>query len=174
MGMRTRRGYLGFLVASVLTATVGGALTLSTGCGGGTPENTIYQGSYGEGEWLVNGTSNANRYETYKSSSSNRTLSFTVNQKGRILGNYTSLDGTIYGLDGEIDNSGKFSLTATSSEGSFQVKGYLSHQQVPQSSLTTGEDAFAPGVAGNFTEIINGTSYDGSFYASGGLTTTSG
>jgi len=117
MGMRTRREYLGFLAATGLLAAVGGTVALSAGCGGGTPENTRFFGSY-TGIWRVFVPSNVSPTNCTGTSPFDGQLSFSVDEKGRIRGSVfnpyglliTSLnpDQSAGNLTGSMDNSGKF------------------------------------------------------------------
>lgn len=189
MGMRTRRSFLGILVASAFTAALGGTIALSEGCGGGTPQNSDFRGGYG-GTWRVFGPGVA-----YSGG-----LSLTADIKGRIEGEVIGCDGSIGTLSGDIDNSGDFTASVRYGTQVNDIHGHLATQQIqlsdintfctqvdqtersrqaaspspsPSPSPSTGT-GFKSGIHGDFREKINGTEYVGYFDTNGGQTTTSG
>jgi|GEM_PF-3123339 Histone acetyltransferase (MYST family) len=171
MGKITRWGFLA-AAASVLSAA------LLSGCGADTRENLDlnFIGAYGGGEWIVTTAPNARQYSTFREidGSGNRTgfrtLTFTVDIKGRLLGSFTSNTGLSYVLEGYLNNDRQFDATLRSGDTTYPVSGYFSKQGVPQEQ-EDGTDTFASGLAGDFKIQINGEQYAGTFFASGGTET---
>ena len=136
MGTKTRRG---FLVATVSC----GFAVLMAGCGGGTPDNSPYQGTY------------RSQY-TIPSLNESGFFSFTVDIKGKLNGSFTnSVNNTVRSVSGTLKSTGKFDGSTNINGLSGSVNGTLS------TGTATGS---TPG--GDFTLKESGVSSAGSFVLS--------
>lgn len=136
MGTKTRRG---FLVATISC----GIVTIVSGCGGGTPDNSPYQGTY-RSQYAI------------PSLHENGFFSFTVDIKGKLSGSFTnSANNTVRSVSGSLKSTGKFDGSTNLNGLSGSVNGTLS------TGTATGS---TPG--GDFTLKESGVSSAGSFVLS--------
>jgi hypothetical protein len=131
-------------IAASLAATAGYGILL-TGCGSGTPENTVYQGTY------------RSVYNIPQLSESGQ-FNFTVDIKGKMVGSLADANSSkVRAFTGELKNTGKFEGTATYNGVSSSLRGTLA---------TGGGGGAAPGGGsggGDFTLSENNVTYQGSF-----------
>ncbi|MBC8103413.1 MAG: hypothetical protein H7Z41_12610 [Cytophagales bacterium] len=136
MGTKTRRG---FLVATITSSVA----ILLNGCGGGTPDNTPYQGTY-RSQYSIPGM-NENGF-----------FSFTVDIKGKMNGSFTnSSNSQVRSFSGDLKSTGRFEGSTSLNGASGSINGTLS---------TAANVGSTPG--GDFTLSEGGRSVPGNFILS--------
>jgi len=138
----------------------GGAAGVISGCGGSVKgDNSGYRGSYGVGMWSINGRS-----------ADSGSLTFTISEKGNMIGSIDYGDGSFGRIEGFFHNSGDFGATVIRGNQSFPVDGKFSRQTLslpdPNDNTQTVEKV---GLAGDFRITMDGVIFDGSFAAPGGV-----
>lgn len=145
MGMQTRAKFLMSLGAFSLAAL--------TGCAGGAPPDSEFVGTY------------LSTY-TLPSVGENGTFSFTVEQKGRMVGSFTDANtNQAYAFDGTVENSGKFTGSLKSGSTTSPISGIL----VVKGS--SGSGTGNTGAGGDFSLTRSGTEHRGYFTIGGTLST---
>lgn len=141
MGKQTRAKFLMTMSALSLAALAG--------CAGGAPPDSTFQGTY---------------QSTYAlpAIGENGLFSFTVEQKGRMVGSFTDANtNTVYAIDGVVENNGRFTGSVRNGATTSTISGLL---------VTEAGASTTPG--GNFTLNRGGTALQGSFVIGGSLSQT--
>ena len=146
MGKQTRADFLVTMAALSLAAL--------TGCAGGAPPDSEFQGTY------------LSTY-TLPGSGENGTFSFSVEQKGKMVGSFTDANtNAVYAFDGVVENTGKFTGALKNATTSSPISGLL----VVKGSGSTGGGGNT-GSGGDFTLTRSGTDQRGYFTVGGSLST---
>jgi hypothetical protein len=156
MGMRTKLGVFVTVVAALMAVFLGG-------CGGSVKgDNSGYRGAYADpgNTFIVNG-----RSEFLGSPS------FTISEKGNMIGSIRFTDGSFGSFEGFFQNNGDFGATLVKGSTSYSISGKFSRQQVAtQDPNDSTKTVFQSGLAADFRITIDSVIYDGSFTAPGGVT----
>ncbi|MBB6051566.1 hypothetical protein [Armatimonas rosea] len=145
MGKQTRAKFLVSLGALSLAAL--------SGCAGGAPPDSVFVGTY------------SSTY-TLPGIGENGTFSFTVEQKGRMVGSFTDASSNlVYAFDGTVENTGKFTGTMKNGATTSPLTGLL----VVKGGGASG--AGSTGSGGDFSVTRSGTEQRGYFTIGGTLTT---
>jgi hypothetical protein len=143
MGKQTRAKFLVSLGALSLAALAG--------CAGGAPPDSEFVGTY------------LSTY-TLPAIGENGTFSFTVEQKGRMVGSFTDANtNLVYAFDGTVENSGKFTGTMKNGATSSNVSGLLVVKGA------SGSGTGNTGAGGDFNVTRSGTEQRGYFTIGGTL-----
>jgi hypothetical protein len=134
-----------------------GAFSLAalTGCAAGAPPDSEFQGTY------------LSTY-TLPGIGENGTFSFSVEQKGKMIGSFTDANtNTVYAFDGVVENTGKFTGTVKNGSTSSPISGLL-----VIGGGTSGGTGGASGTSGgDFTLTRAGSEQRGYFTVGGSLST---
>lgn len=156
--MRTRREFCVDLFSVGMVVAAGGVLGSVAGCGGGTPQNTAFLGSYtgplytfipfsafaagsylAENQILYGACSGTNSVDGY--------MQISVDEKGKVTGSATNPfpdanpNGVAADIQGTVDNSGNFSWEYKLNGNSYKMTGSLSDQLV-----TVADDPLITGI----------------------------
>jgi len=166
MGMRTKLGVFVTVVAALMAVFVGG-------CGGSVKgDNSGYRGAYADPfpTFTVNG----------RATEFSGSPSFTISEKGNMIGSIHFVDNSYGSIEGFFQNSGNFGATLKKGDKSYSIDGKFSRQQVETGDISSPTDPntglptkmiFMTGLAADFHITVDGVVYDGSFTAPGGVTT---
>ncbi|MCX6367211.1 MAG: hypothetical protein NTX57_10945 [Armatimonadetes bacterium] len=150
MGKQTRADFLVTMGALSLAAL--------TGCAGGAPPDSEFQGTY------------LSTY-TLPGIGENGTFSFSIEQKGKMVGSFTDANtNTVHAFDGIVENTGKFTGALKSATTSSPISGLL----VVKGSGSTGGSGTGggnTGSGGDFTLTRSGVEQRGYFNIGGSLST---
>ncbi len=132
-----------------------GVLSLAalTGCAGGAPPDSEFQGTY------------LSTY-TLPAIGENGTFSFSIEQKGKMVGSFTDANtNQVYAFDGIVENTGKFTGSLKGGTTSSPISGLL----VTKGGASSGTGN--TGAGGDFTLTRAGVDQRGYFTIGGSLTT---
>ena len=131
--------------------TVGAfSLAALTGCSAGAPPDSEFQGTY------------LSTY-TLPGIGENGTFSFSVEQKGKMIGSFTDANtNAVYAFDGVVENTGKFTGTIKNGATSSPIAGLL---------VVKGSSGASGSSGGDFTLTRAGAEQRGYFTVGGSLST---